>query len=336
MATARPFSYNLGAGITGTTQVGSLAVGTPTNGFPASPRFWNGPDEDLGYVIAHPVPAGTQPTPVSGVSAFLGFNRTADFTDASFISLSNYVALTFGGTAANFSNATTASVWLTTNGYWNSYPAPVLYLDAGNLSSYPGTGTVWTDVVGGKQFNLTNGPTYATGDGGKFNFIAASNQYAECSTSLTSLPIFTTSVWHYWDGTNTGSLPCLLTEIYVGSSINYFLGAVQGAVAQSGYFNGGFQVSPQFTLVANNWYQIVTTCDSNQDVKVYLNNTLLSTTATTGAQPASSGAGIRLMRRWDNMEFWGGSLATVGIYDKALDAGQVASLWNSTKSRFGL
>jgi len=42
------------------------------------------------------------------------------------------------------------------------------------------------------------------------------------------------------------------------------------------------------------------------------------------------------MRRWDNMEFWGGSLATVGIYDKALDAGQVASLWNSTKSRFGL
>jgi hypothetical protein len=118
--------------------------------------------------------------------------------------------------------------------------------------------------------------------------------------------------------------------------MNYFLGAVQGVVAQSGYFNGGFQVSPQFTLSANNWYNIVTTCDSSQVVKVYLNNTLLSTTATTGAQPASSGAGIRLMRRWDNMEFWGGSLATVGIYNKALDAGQVASLWNSTKSRFGL
>lgn len=33
MATARPFAYNTGAGITGTDQVGSLAVGTPTAGF---------------------------------------------------------------------------------------------------------------------------------------------------------------------------------------------------------------------------------------------------------------------------------------------------------------
>jgi hypothetical protein len=336
MATSRPFAYNTGTGITGTTQVGSLAVGTPTNGFPASPRFWNGPNEDLGYVIAHPVPAGTQPTPVSGVSAFLGFNRTPDFTDASFISLSNYVANLYGGTAANFSNATTASVWLTTNGYWNSYPAPVLYLDAGNLSSYPGTGTVWTDVIGGKQFNLVNGPTYATGNGGKIYFYAPINQYAECSTSLPSLSTFTTSVWHYWDGTNTGILPCILTEIYNGGAMNYFLGQLQGVVAQSGYFNGGFQISPQFSLTPNTWYQIVTTCDSSQVVKVYLNNTLISTTSTSGAQPSSSNSGIRLMRRWDNMECWGGYLATVGIYDKALDSGQVASLWNSTKSRFGL
>jgi hypothetical protein len=333
MATARPFAYNIGPGITGTDQVGFLAVGTPTYGFAATGlEWWNGPDEDLGYVIAESVPSDTQPTPVSGVSASVGFFRSAALTDPSFISIANAVA----GPSGPFSTATDASVWLTTNGYWNSYPAPVLYLDAGNLASYPGTGTVWTDLIGGKQFNLVNGPTYATGNGGKINFVATSNQYAECSTSLTPLPIFTTSVWHYWDGTNTGSLPCLLTEIYVGSSINYFLGAVQGVVAQSGYFNGGFQVSPQFTLVANNWYNIVTTCDANQDVKVYLNNTLLSTTATTGAQPSSSGAGIRLMRRWDNMEFWGGSLATVGIYNKALDAGQVASLWNSTKSRFGL
>jgi hypothetical protein len=36
MATARPFAYNTGAGITGTDQVGSLAVGTPTVGFTAT------------------------------------------------------------------------------------------------------------------------------------------------------------------------------------------------------------------------------------------------------------------------------------------------------------
>ena len=333
MATARPFAYNIGPGITGTDQVGFLAVGTPTYGFAATGlEWWNGPDEDLGYVIAESVPSDTQPTPVSGVSASVGFFRSDALTDPSFISIANAVA----GPSGPFSTATDASVWLTTNGYWNSYPAPVLYLDAGNLASYPGTGTVWTDLIGGKQFNLVNGPTYATGNGGKIYFYAPINQYAECSTSLPSLSTFTTSVWHYWDGTNTGILPCILTEIYNRGVINYFLGAVQGVVAQSGYFNGGFQVSPQFTLNANTWYNIVTTCDSSQNVTVYINNTLISITSTSGPQPASSGVGIRLMRRWDNMECWGGYLATVGIYNKALDAGQVASLWNSTKSRFGL
>jgi hypothetical protein len=69
---------------------------------------------------------------------------------------------------------------------------------------------------------------------------------------------------------------------------------------------------------------------------VYVNNVLLSTTSTTGGQPSSSNAGIRLMRRWDFADHWGGYLSIVNIYDKALDQSQVTSYWNSTKSRFGL
>jgi hypothetical protein len=63
MATARPFSYNTGPPISGTTQVGNLAVGYPTTGFTGM-EWWNGPDEDLGYVIAQPVSGGNQPTNV--------------------------------------------------------------------------------------------------------------------------------------------------------------------------------------------------------------------------------------------------------------------------------
>jgi hypothetical protein len=335
MATARPFAYNTGSAIAGTTQVGTLAVGTPTSGFTNSPQFWEGPDEELGYVIGAPQSGNTQPTPISGVTASVQFFRTKTFTDNEFVSLAQYVSNKFG-TPQTFSNATNASIWLTSNGYWNSYPAPVLYLDAGNTSSYPGTGTTWTDIISGRTFSLINGPTYSSADGGKINFIAGSSQYAQCTSSLPSLPTFTTSVWHYWNGTNSSGLPCILTENYVGTSINYFLGNLQGVVAQSGYFNGGFRVSPQFTLSANTWYNIVTTCDSSQVVKVYLNNVLISTTSTTGAQPSSSNAGIRLMRRWDNAEFWGGYLATVGIYDKALDSTQISQIFNSTKSRYGL
>jgi Concanavalin A-like lectin/glucanases superfamily len=335
MATARPFAYNTGSAIAGTIQVGTLAVGIPTSGFTNSPQFWEGPDEELGYVIAVPVSGNTQPTPVSGVTASIGFFRTDDFTDNSFIGLSQYVSNEYG-TPQTFSSATDASIWLTTNGYWNSYITPVLYLDAGNTLSYPGTGTVWTDLIGGKTFNLINGPGYDIGNGGKFYFNSSSSQYAQCSTSLQSLPEFTTSVWHYWDGTNTGSLPCILSEVYVGGGINFLLGAPQGNVAQSGYFNGGFQLSPPFSLIPNNWYQIITTCDSSQNVSVYVNNTLISTTSTSGPQPYSSGAGINLMKRWDGLECWGGYLSTVGIYDKALDSSQISNIWNTTKSRYGL
>jgi hypothetical protein len=65
MATARPFAYNTGTGITGTTQIGFLAVGYPGEGAPTTGlEWWNGPDEDLGYVIAQSVPNDSQPTPV--------------------------------------------------------------------------------------------------------------------------------------------------------------------------------------------------------------------------------------------------------------------------------
>jgi hypothetical protein len=51
--------------------------------------------------------------------------------------------------------------------------------------------------------------------------------------------------------------------------------------------------------------------------------------------PTSSGSGIRLMERWDLSDYWGGKLATVDIYDKALSNSEIESIWNLTKSRFG-
>tara|TARA_R110000868_G_C10855399_1_gene761085 strand:- start:302 stop:916 length:615 start_codon:yes stop_codon:yes gene_type:complete len=125
MSTVRPFAYNpsLNPTISGTTQVGDLAVGTPTSGFTNNPTFWNGPDEDLGYVIAYPVSGGTHQTPISGVTAYLGFkgtkNMTNPFSDSTFLELVNsYIPSPTGP----FSSATEASIFLTDNGYWNSYP----------------------------------------------------------------------------------------------------------------------------------------------------------------------------------------------------------------------
>jgi hypothetical protein len=135
--------------------VGGLAVGTPTAGFSSTGLpWWNGPDEDLGYVIAQSVPSNTQPTPVSGVSASVGFFRSSALTDPSFISIANAVAGPSGG--GPFASGSAAKTWLNDNMYWTSY--------AGSTGGTGGTGDfnvtitqVGNDVVwsGSGSFNLT-------------------------------------------------------------------------------------------------------------------------------------------------------------------------------------
>ena len=120
MSTSRPFAYNPGSLIPGTEQVGDLSIGSPISGFTNNPQYWNGPNEELGYVIARAVSGNTQPTPLSGVTASVGFFRTAGFNDSSFIQLSEYISRKYS-TPQTFSSATEASIWLTNNGFWNSF-----------------------------------------------------------------------------------------------------------------------------------------------------------------------------------------------------------------------
>jgi hypothetical protein len=325
MATTRPFSYNTGSTISGTIQVGNLAVGFPTSGFTGM-EWWNGPDEDLGYVIAQPVPDDSQPTPVPGVTGSVGFFRTNGFDDNEFIDITNILL------NSNYNNAPDASTGLTTNGYWNSYStltSPVLSLDA---ADYSGSGP-WIDSIGGKSFTLTNSPTWSSSNGGYFNFVSSSSQYAICNTSLPSMSTWTVGVWHYYTGTETGSAPCIVTETFIGGGINYSLGKNNGGFS-SGFFNGGWRVTDGYSLTANNWYYIVGTYDGST-VKLYVNSILVDSTSYVGT-PTSSGAGIRLMERWDLADYWGGRLAIVDIFDTDLGEPEITSIWNSTKSRFGL
>ena len=91
MATARPFAYNPGSQISGTLQFGNVAIGTPTSGLTGNPRWFNGPDEDLGYVIAIPVADGNQPVP-DGSFASIGFYRSTNLTEGSYIEISKIIS----------------------------------------------------------------------------------------------------------------------------------------------------------------------------------------------------------------------------------------------------
>lgn len=113
---ARPFAYTPGSNVPGTDKVGDISYGHPTSGFEGSEfEWWNGPDEELGYIIAKSISNDSQPTPVSGVTASVGFNRSEFKTEASFIELVNNV---FNET---FIDGNSAKSWLTANGHWTSY-----------------------------------------------------------------------------------------------------------------------------------------------------------------------------------------------------------------------
>jgi hypothetical protein len=328
MSTARPFAYNTGSNINGTEQVGDLAVGLPSGGFPESPNFWNGPDEDLGYVIAYSQPDGLHPTPISGVTASLGFWRSKFVTDESFLEL------VLNKTGQTFATGDQAKTWLNDNGYWTSYlpfPSSVLSLDAADYTS-----GAWIDSVGGKSFTLYNSPTWSSSNGGYFSFNAASAQHAICSSSLPNLNTWSVAVWHYYTGINTGAAPCIVTETFPGntSNINYSLGN-NNTPLSSGFFDGDWRTtSLAGELQQNNWYYIVGTYDG-ATLKAYVNDSLISSVSYTGT-PISSQGGIRLMRRWDLADYWGGRLAKVDIYDEAIGSSQISSIFNTTKSRFGL
>jgi hypothetical protein len=343
MATSRPFAYNnTGSPISGTTEYDDLVVGNIQANYAANyggVRWWGGPDEDLRYVIGNARPGG-QPVP-SGVTgtAQVGFWGTplGDKTDTSFLNLANYIGAKNG--QPTFTTTNQAVTWLNANGYWTSYISPILYLDAGNLESYPTTGTTWTDLNGGKVFNLINGVGYDSGNGGKLYFNASAAQSAQCPTSLPSLSTWSVGVWHYYTGANVGGSPCIVTETFTGGDINYSLGDNTPTSLEyrfsSGFYqnNGWYTTSPSYALTPNNWYYIVGTYDGNTN-KLYVNNTLVATGNYAGT-PMSSNAGIRLMERWDNANYWDGYLSTVEIYNSALTQLQITTNWDNTKSRFG-
>ena len=74
-----------------------------------------------------------------------------------------------------------------------------LYLDAGNLSSYSGSGSTWYDLSGnGADVTLYGNPTFAAGPPKRIDF-NGSNQYGVASkTGILSSTSYTKSAWFFW------------------------------------------------------------------------------------------------------------------------------------------
>lgn len=331
MATTRKFAYNTGSQITGATQYGSLAIGVTLSSFSDNPggvKWWGGPDEDLGYVIAHTVPSGNQPNP-NGLSCSVGFWRTNGLNDQNFLTLVRQT------TGQSFATASNAATWLNTNGYWTSFGGIVtngltLRLDASNSTSYPGSGSTWVDLVEPQQnITLVNSPTYTSASPAYFTFNSGSNQYGSGSGAVLGSTSYTKSAWFYLNSYTTNN-------IVSSSNAGHYMFFNGGDRLYSGHTDwAGFPTTypSTATFSLNTWYNVALTFNTTDGMKLYINGNLDSSYAT--IKTGLSGNNSVDIASYANGNLLNGRMARVYCYNISISASEVLQNFNTEKSLFG-
>lgn len=201
-----------------------------------------------------------------------------------------------------------------------------------------GNDSVWTDTIGGMPFTLQNGVTYNNSNGGYLQFNPGNSQYAVSTSTLGTLSNWTIEAWHYYDGTNTPTGDCIFTETYGGGEINLTLGSTDGSPGdlQTAFYSGGWQATNSgYKLTTSTWHHVVGTYDGVA-LKLYVDGTLVNSTANAGPAGTTGNQGYRLMSRWDPGGYWGGRLGVVRVYNTATNQAYITNTYNSEKSRYGL
>lgn len=218
MPTTRPFAYNTGPEIPLTTQVGDLAIGYGEVDYSSNyggVQWWMGPDEDLGYVIAKPIPSGNQPNPFD-IPAYVGFERSEVKTEESFLSL---VRVVFGQT---FETGNQALIWLNTNGYWTSF---VQILPTPTPSITP-TQTITPTITQTPTLTPTPSTTPPLVTGYPFNLVALPYNF----------PVSGTSIMNNDGGIASGSTN--INALALGSRGFYFNAIDSNGIDRTNYFSG--------------------------------------------------------------------------------------------------
>ena len=354
MATLTPVGYNTGSTISGTEQIGDLAIGTSDQDYGAQPggvTFWMTPDQDLGYVIAKPVPSGNQPNQLS-VPAYVGFNRSDALTDNSFVSLSQIIA------GQTFASASAAKIWLNSNGYWTSWvssgPTLLADLDAANSSSYPGTGTDWFDLVGSNDGVLNAGSgtiTYGTTNGGEFTLNGGTNTRIEFADNADiSLSTTTTKTYSIWINASRVGFVSFSDTIMSKQSGNpagdgFWVGInssnqLYGRVTSDGGSTNKFISGVGETISTGTWYMITLIVKVSPDpdtFKLFINTTEVGSTS--GGGSSVNDANDLYLGNYQtglqNVRSFQGKIGELYVYEGDFTSSDVTTLFNNTKTRFG-
>ncbi len=208
-----------------------------------------------------------------------------------------------------------------------------LYLDAGNASSYPGSGTTWTDLSGNSRTGtLTNGPTYSGTNGGSIVF-DGTNDFVQCTGSLT-VTAATFVTWIRRNG-NQGQYDGILFSRGTNTTGMNFQTSNQLGYHWNDAGNT-YNWQSGLTIPDATWCMIAVSVTSTA-ATAYLCQTGGTTTATNTVNHSSSLLNdIKIAQDDAGGRFFNGNIAIALLYNIALSAGQVSTNFEADRGRFGV
>lgn len=220
----------------------------------------------------------------------------------------------------------------------------ILELDAGNSTSYPGSGTTWYDLSGNSSnATLYNGPTFTSGTNDSGSFILdGANDYIDTGITIqaaanSNLQSF--GAWVYGSGTDTnffGSnasgygqhhLILTLAASFVASDPDQLTYAAS-------FYGGGGETDYTVNITRNspNWnYACVVKTAANY-YDIYFNGSAVLTNVYRNSAYDTT----LTLGQWWSSYFKPSQVAMLHVYSRAITSTEVTNNYNNTKGRFGL
>jgi hypothetical protein len=245
----------------------------------------------------------------------------------------------------------------------------VLYLDAGNTSSYGGTGTAWSDISGranhvslvqnlGTTAYYLDGssrtsakvsnnytcvaPTFNKENLGSFEF----NTQTQCiyvptvlPTNETTTPTYTFETWVKRSGDQAAWKAVACTPYRNDNDqIAMCLLWYGTNTLIAGIFNGSaWQLTSTYTVPDQTWVHAAITYNGSNNLSMYINDSATAysnPSVSVNWNPAKMNPGLLIGRKWDDTWTYSGSIGMARIYNRVLSQAEITQNYNATKGRF--
>lgn len=200
----------------------------------------------------------------------------------------------------------------------------VINLDASNSSSYSGTGSTWTNLVGGTNYTISNG-TFQDSGGIKSILFNGSSTFVPIGSAISANSNFTKEAWVYDNG--------------VGSSRNIISSASNVLFLSGSTLYGG--VGGAYTLVSSNsfptgvWKHVVLTFDDDLNtMRLFIDGVQVSQNTNVSNRYLAETERIGAHYSSSEVSFWNGKISKVKVYSTALCPAQVVSSFNTDATYF--